>query len=154
MKKANIVVSLLGMALSGYVIYTASGFPENMSATDPGAAFFPTLMGFFMAALCLALLVTSLMGKGADIDVQLTITPGMKRAFVGIGMFAVYCLLFKRLGFILDTIWFCFAGMFLLRNRKYIAMTIISIAVAVVIYVIFARFLGAKLPAGVLKGLL
>ena len=154
MKKANIVVSLRGIALSGYVIFTAAGFPENMSATDPGAAFFPTLMGFFMAALCLILLATSLMGKGADIDAKLTITPGMKRAGVGVILFAIYCLLFKPLGFILNTIWFCFAGMYLLQNRKYISMTIISIAASILIYMIFARFLGAKLPAGVLKGLL
>lgn len=107
-----------------------------------------------MSVLCLILLVTSLMGKGADIDVKLVVTPGMKRAVIGVLLFSAYCLLFKPLGFILNTIWFCFAGMYLLQNRKYVSMAVISIATSLLIYIIFARFLGAKLPAGVLKGLL
>lgn len=154
MKKANIMVGFLGILLGGYVVYTSAGFPENLSAVDPGSAYFPTLMGFFMIALCLTLIVLSLMGKGADINEVLQITPGIKRTGLGVMLFAAYCMFFRPLGFILDTILFCFICMLLLQNRKYIQMLIVSIITSVLIYFVFASLLGAKLPAGLLKGLL
>lgn len=154
MKKANLIVGVFGICLGGYVIYTASGFPANNSAVDPGAAYFPTLLGAFVAILCAVLIAMTLAGKGCAIDETLTMTSGIKRTGVGMGMFILYCLLFKPLGFLLDTIWLCFAGMFLLQNRKYVKMAVISVAVSVVIYVVFVIFLGAKLPAGVLAGIL
>ena len=154
MKKANIVVGFLGILLGGYVIYTSSGFPENLSAVDPGSAYFPTLIGYFVIVLFLILIALSLMGKGADINEVLQITPGIKRAGLGIMLFAAYCVLFKPLGFILVTVVFSYICMLLLQNRKYIQMLIVSIATSVSIYYVFASLLGAKLPAGLLKAFL
>lgn len=154
MKKANLIIGVLGICLGGYVIYTASGFPENNSAVDPGAAYFPTLLGAFVALLCIILIAVTLTGKKEEAEEVLTITPGIKRAVAGMGIFVSYCLLFKPLGFLLDTIWMCFAGMLLLQNRSYVKMALISIAVSVVIYVVFVILLGAKLPAGVLTGIM
>lgn len=154
MKKANIVVGFLGVLLAGYVIYTSAGFPENLSAVDPGSAYFPTLIGYFLIVLCLLLIALSLMGKGADIKEVLQITPGIKRAGLGVMLFATYCVLFKPLGFILTTILFSYICMLLLQNRKYIKMLIVSIATSVSIYFVFANLLGAKLPAGLLKAFL
>ena len=154
MKKANIAVGVIGILISAYVLYTASGFPANQSAVDPGAAYFPSLMGVFVIALCALLIVRSLMGKGVGLDEVFTITPGIKRAGLGVLLFVAYCFLFKPLGFVLDSILLSFLGMLLLQNRKYVQMAIVSVATSVVIYVIFANFLGAKLPAGVLSGIL
>ena len=154
MKKANIGVGVIGILISAYVIYTASGFPANQSAVDPGAAYFPILMSIFVIAMCLLLIVRSLMGKGVDIDETFAITPGIKRAGLGVLLFVCYCFLFKPLGFVLDSILLSFLGMLLLQNRKYIQMLIVSAATSIVIYVIFANFLGAKLPAGLLSGIL
>lgn len=154
MKKANLIVGVLGVCLGGYVIYTASGFPANNSAVDPGAAYFPTLLGIFVAILSVILIVRTMAGHENGMDEALTITPGIKRTGIGMGMFILYCLFFKQLGFLLDTMWLCFAGMFLLQNRKYVKMTVISIVVSVGIYVVFVILLGAKLPAGLLAGIL
>ena len=154
MKKANVAVGCMGILISAYVIFTASKFPEKQSAVDPGAAYFPTLMGWFVIALCLLLIVRSLMGKGADIQETFSITPGVKRAGLGILLFVAYCFLLKPLGFILDSIALCVAGMLLLQNRKYIQIAVISVVTSVAIYVVFATLLGAKLPAGVLGGIL
>lgn len=154
MKKANLIVGFLCILLGGYVCITAAGFPENRSAVDPGSAYFPTVMAVFVIVLSAVLIVRTLMGKGADIDQTISITPGIKRAALGVVLFTVYCFLFKPLGFILDSIALCFLGMLLLQNRKYIQITIISVVASVGIYLIFARLLGAKLPAGVLRGIL
>lgn len=154
MRKANIVVSVLCILLSAYVIKTAQGFPENLSAVDPGPAYFPTIMAGMVIVLSLVLAGLAISGKGADAGDRLDFHGGSKRALIGIAMFAVYCVLFKTLGFIIDTIWFCFAMMVLLQNRKYPVIAAVSVATAVVIYIIFAVLLGAKLPAGLLKGIL
>lgn len=154
MKKANIAVGIVGILISAYVVYTASGFPANQSAVDPGAAYFPTLMGIFVIALCLLLIVRTLMGKGVSLDETFALTPGIKRVILGVLLFVAYCFLFKPLGFVLDSILLSFLGMFLLQNRKYIQMLMISVVTSVLIYIVFANFLGAKLPAGVLSGIL
>lgn len=151
MKKANIIAGFLGILLGGYVVYTAAGYPENLSAVDPGSAYFPTLIGYFLIVLCLILIALSLMGRGADINEVIQITPGIRRAGLGVVLFTVYCALFRPLGFILDTILFCFTCMLLLQNRKYIQMLIVSMTTSVAIYFVFASLLGAKLPAGLLK---
>ncbi len=154
MRKANILVSVLCILLSAYVIKTAQGFPENLSAVDPGPAYFPTLMAGMVIILSLVLAALAITGKGADAEDRLDFHGGSKRALIGVAMFAVYCVLFKTLGFIIDTIWFCFAMMVLLQNRKYPVIAAVSVATAVIIYIIFAVLLGAKLPAGLLKGIL
>ena len=154
MKKANIAVGCIGILIGTYAIFTASKFPEIQSAVGPGAAYFPTLMGWFVIVLWLMLIVRSLMGKGADINETFSITPGIKRAGLGIVLFVAYCFLLKPLGFILDSIALCFAGMLLLQNRRYIQIAVVSVATSVAIYVVFANLLGAKLPAGVLSGIL
>lgn len=154
MKKTNIFAGLFGLALSIYAIVTASGFPENNSATDPGAGFFPIIMGVFTGVLCLVLIVLALMGKGPDIDKQLHLTSGMKRAFLAIALFVLYCVLFKPLGFILDTVWLLFVGMLLMQNRRYVLMAVISVIVPIIIYVIFSMLLYVQLPAGLLSWLL
>ncbi len=154
MRKANILVSVLCILLSAYVIKTAQGFPENLSAVDPGPAYFPTLMAGMVIILSLVLAALAITGKGADAEDRLDFHGGSKRALIGVAMFAVYCVLFKTLGFIIDTIWFCFAMMVLLQNRKYPVIAAVSVATAVIIHIIFAVLLGAKLPAGLLKGIL
>ncbi len=154
MKFANIGIGVVGILISVYVIVTAAGFPPNQSAVDPGAAYFPTLIAGLVIILCVVLIVRSLMGKGADINETVPVTSGLKRACLGVALFVAYCALFKPLGFVLDTILLCFLGMLLLQNRKYIQMIVISVVTSVAIYVIFADFLGAKLPAGVLEGIL
>lgn len=154
MRKANIVVSALCVLLGAYVISVAKGFPENLSAVDPGPAYFPTLMAGMVILLSLILGGLAVSGKGKDAGEQLDFHAGSRRAAAGVILFFLYCLLFKKLGFIIDSIWFCIASMVLLQNRKYQVVIITSIAVSVVIYFVFASMLGAKLPAGLLKGIL
>ena len=154
MRKANIAVAVLCILLSVYVIVTAQGFPENLSAVDPGPAYFPSLMAGMVIILSLILAGLAIAGKGKDTEDKLDFHDGSKRALAGIAMMAVYCMLLKPLGFIIDTIWLCFAMMILLQNRKYPVIAVVSVITAAVVYVIFAMVLGAKLPAGLLKGIL
>lgn len=151
MKKTNIASGLIGLAISVYVWITASKFPQNNSATDPGAAFFPKIMAAFTAILCLILIISALVSKKEEGKSSISLTPGAKRAFIGLAMFLLYCLLFKSLGFILDTVWLLFATMFLMENRRWVQMTIISIAVPVIVYFIFSKLLYVMLPDGLLS---
>lgn len=154
MKKANIVTGCIFIALGGYVLFTTAGYPQNLSAYDPGAAYFPGFAAWLVIALSAALIVMSVMGKGADVDQPFVLTPSPKQLGIGLGLFVLYCILLPGLGFIIDTIWFCFACMYLLQNRKYLQMALVSIGIGIGIYVLFAMVLGAKLPAGLLKGIL
>ncbi|MDO4492994.1 MAG: tripartite tricarboxylate transporter TctB family protein [Clostridia bacterium] len=151
MKKTNVAAGLIGLAISGYVLVTASKFPENHSPTDPGAKFFPMIIAGFTAVLSLILIVASLLGKMKEEGAALSLTPGMKRGFIAIVLFLLYCLLFNKLGFILDTVWLLFAGMYLMENRRWVQMAIVSIVVPVIVYFIFAKLLYVMLPDGLLS---
>lgn len=152
MKKANCILGVFGIGLGVYIYSVASTFPANMSATDPGAAYFPKMLAILLIALCLGLIVSTLLNKGEG--EKLDIPPHawhLLIAFVGL---LVYCLLFKKLGFILDTLWFVFGMQYLLKSRKWLQMAIISIATTAIIYVVFSMLLYVNLPAGVLSGIL
>jgi len=152
MKKANCILGVLGIGLGIYIFAEASTFPANMSATDPGAAYFPKMLAILLIALCLGLIVSSLLekSKGEKLDIP----PQAWHLIIAFGGLLVYCLLFKPLGFILDTLWFVFGMQYLLKERNWIKMAIVSVATTAIIYVVFSMLLYVNLPAGVLSGIL
>ena len=130
MRKANILVSVLCILLSAYVIKTAQGFPENLSAVDPGPAYFPTLMAGMVIILTGA--GEKSFVAGADIASMSTMTKAEGEAFGKLGN-----------------------DIFLMIEKFPVpVIAAVSVATAVIIYIIFAVLLGAKLPAGLLKGIL
>ena len=152
MKKANYIVGVLGIGLGAYIFAKASTFPANMSATDPGAAYFPKMLAILLIALCLGLIVSTLLKKGEG--EKLDFPPQVAHLIIAFAGLFVYCLLLKPLGFILDTLWFVFGMQYLLKSRNWVTMSIVSVATTAIIYVVFRMVLYVNLPNGVLSGIL
>ena len=143
---------MLGIALGVYIFSVASTFPANMSATDPGAAYFPKLLAFLLIGLCVILMVTTALKKGEG--EKLDFPEQVWHLIVAFAGLLVYCLLFKPLGFILDTVWFIFGLQYVLKNRNWLFMALVAVGTTAVIYIVFSMLLYVNLPAGVLSAIM
>ncbi|NLW25318.1 MAG: tripartite tricarboxylate transporter TctB family protein [Clostridia bacterium] len=150
MKKADIIAGILGILLSFYIFMESAKFPED-NVLLMGPSFFPRILAVLMLIMSIALIVIALMGKSAKTAEKLDIRdPGIQRSIIALVATVIYLLLFKRLGFILDSILYLMFLMYLLKLRNYVQMVLVSIGVSVAVYFIFKVGLSITLPLGIL----
>lgn len=58
----------------------------------------------------------------------------------------IYALLFERIGYVLSTILFMGAILFVVNQKQWKTNLIVSITFSLVIYTVFSKFLGISLP--------
>ena len=122
MKKADIIAGILGILLSFYIFMESAKFPED-NVLLMGPSFFPRILAVLMLIMSIALIVIALMGKSAKTAEKLDIRdPGIQRSIIALVATVIYLLLFKRLGFILDSILYLMFLMYLLKLRNYVQM--------------------------------
>jgi len=139
LKIPDIIAGILGIVIAVYVIFTAHFFPED-KVLLLGLAFFSLL-----------LLTSALRGRSRPANDPFDIkTPGVQRACVSLAASVAYCALFSTLGFILTSVIYLFALMYLLKRRDYLKMAAVSIGVTLLVYGIFNKLLDISLPAGFL----
>ena len=152
MKRADIVAGLLGLGLSLLVFYLTASFPEDQ-VVRVGPAFFPRLLAAGLGLFSSILLVSAFFQKTTAVHPGFSLKdPGVQRGIISVGVTVIYCFLFDYLGFITCTIIYLLFLMFLLKERKYIQMAVISISVSVVVFFIFKVLLNITLPMGTLYG--
>jgi putative tricarboxylic transport membrane protein len=131
-----------GLALGGlgaYIIVQASGW-EYLGPDGPGPGFFPLWYGIAMAALSLALVISSFR-QNESIDWS-----GTGRAFATWGALAIAVAALKLAGFLV-----CFGALtffivaVMYRRPVKVAATV-AIAAAAAFYLVFPLALGVRLP--------
>jgi hypothetical protein len=71
--------------------------------------------------------------------------------FLGVaGAIALYFLLFRPLGFVVDTALFLFIAMALTNRGKWVTNTIVALAIPVVFYAVLGGIFRVPLPRGIL----
>ena len=98
MKRTNLAVSALFLALGGYLIFSATRFPPGMGRL-PGPGFFPGVVGAVIAALAAVLLLAALRGKQAP---EVCFENG-KTLAAAIALLLAYLLLWGGVNFVLRT---------------------------------------------------
>lgn len=152
MNRPNVIFGTLGLAISAYVFFTASKFPMTPGA-NVGPGYYPMLLAAGLAALSAGLLIRSLLKMDNESFEKLDIkSPEIRRSFIALVATVLYALGMQFLGFIFASILYLFALMFLLRNRAYVKMSLVSIGVSVSVYFIFSRVLNLTLPLGFFVG--
>jgi putative tricarboxylic transport membrane protein len=150
LKIPDIIAGILGIVIAVYVIFTAHFFPED-KVLLLGPSFFPTVLAIGLAFFSLLLLTSALRGRSRPANDPFDIkTPGVQRACVSLAASVAYCALFSTLGFILTSVIYLFALMYLLKRRDYLKMAAVSIGVTLLVYGIFNKLLDISLPAGFL----
>lgn len=121
------------------------------SAAQPGAGLYPLLLGIFLVALSLALLIRSLRKNETKPEEGEPFPKGKDRQrviAVGIALF-LFALLLKPLGYGLCTAVLMGAILRLLGLASWGKIVLISILTAFLSYYLFASLLGVPLPGGI-----
>jgi putative tricarboxylic transport membrane protein len=159
----TVFFGLLLVLLAAY-LQLALGMEWRTAAGRIGPGFFPRVIGVLGVALTLVALVHSLWrrdtapahdldGPGADDGagagmVDLGRHPGTMTIVVGAS--AAFAAAFVALGAVLASALFLFGCLWLLNRPHPVLNTLLSLGLAVGMYLLFETLLGTGLPAGVL----
>lgn len=151
MRQANIVISVLLIAFTGFYAVLIARLPDRNLPHTLGAAFMPWVLAGTLLFLSLLLLINSI--KDRQIPVDLNTSMSLKE-LTGIAGFIIlivfYILLLNYLGFVLASILFMAALIYLSGSRKPLEISFFSVATTIVVYLLFEKFFEVQLPDGTL----
>ncbi len=128
-------------ALGAYIIVQASRW-EYLGQDGPGPGFFPFWYGIAMAALSLALVVSSALRKGPEgVDWR-----GAGRAFATWIALAASVAMLKLAGFLVSFALLTFFIVAVMYRRPLWVAVIVAAALGAGFYVVFPLALGVQLP--------
>jgi hypothetical protein len=132
MKKADIVGGLIGILIGLYAIWEGTKMPEDL-VMKIGPSFFPNILAGFLILFSAILIVNALRGKSKGEVAPLRIDP---------------------LGFLLTSIIFLTFMMWIMGNRKPIALAIAPTVITLAVWLVFEKVLNLSMPAGILVDIL
>ncbi len=152
MKKRNLVASLfLFLFCAGYA-YATYQLPTRAIENSTQPSFFPWVIVSFLFVLTISLLIQSLFYKNTD-KVKNKKTLGSQiRAYAAI-LSISYLIFLPILGFVLANILLFVGLMILYKEKRIIFVLTSSIAIPLLIFLIFKKVFSISLPVGILGGL-
>ena len=147
--RSHILVAVLLLALAGYIFLAAGELPFG-TLRVPQSAFFPKILAVLLTILSLAMLIRPRAVLQTADDVSAIDAGGWRRIGVTLAAMAGFALTLEPLGFLLAAFLSMVALLRAVDAQSWRRIIVIAAAAALVCYLIFARFLGVPLPAGVL----
>ena len=151
MRTANIIISFVLMAFTAAYAIMIAMLPSRDLPHTLGAAFVPWVLAGFLLLLSLLLLFFSLFGKTNAAESE---TPLHLKDLSGIAGLLVLIILFVVLtgflGFVLSSILFLAALIFISGSRKPLEIILFSVLTTGAVYLLFQRFFNVQLPPGIL----
>ncbi len=148
----GLLCAIPSLIFSLVCLYASITYPNlKTDYMQVSASFFPTVVSVIMAAVSLIMLIEAIVKP----DIREPLSDTEKKAYLR-GILAIadcifYVAIFKPVGYIISSILALFAMMVIFGNRKWKAMIITSIAMPIVLYLVFYYALQTNLPAGVLQ---
>ena len=165
---ANLIGSLIFLALGIWAYVTAGSFKEVRNTYVQPAAF-SRIMATGLSIFSLMLLIQSVwalthMDKAAETSalmegplpekapsLNVLKDRGLQGALFVMALCVIYAMLFKPLGYVLDSFLICMIIMFLIGKRNPVQMVLISALVPLAMFIIFYKVLKVNIPMGPLK---
>ena len=152
MKKGNIIASLRCIALGAWVLVQCLGYPtaETYGTGAPGPGLWPGVIagGLILAALWVLI---KAIRTPAEEQGQIEIWgSGQKRVYVTMAILLVYAYLITVVGFIPTTIVMLFIFVHWFAKYKWHQTLLISVAISVLVYVIFKYALNVPIDFGMI----
>lgn len=148
MRLANILVSIALLVFSGFYAILIARLPSRDLPHTLGAAFVPWVLAGLLAILSLILLISTITSRDDNTTVVLP-----KRDLFGITglllLIALYVKLMSYLGFIPVSLVFLGILTWAAGSRKPLGIAVFSITTTTLIYLLFQKFFGVQLPAGI-----
>lgn len=148
MKKYNVGISIVLIAISVAMFISASGMPAPTDGIM-GAGTWPKILSVVMIFLGVLLLIQSL-GDHSGAESPFHNAAELKRVGLGIVILAVFCLLLYLVGFMIASAFMIPAVMLLMGEKRIPMLAGLTVGVLVAVYVIFVLALKLPLPQGIL----
>lgn len=146
------------LAVGALVLLDSRSLPQSNAASGIGPAFFPRVVAVVAMAIAAALIVQVLRGgRGhadegeGDVDISAL---HLSSALIVLGAVAMHSLLLERAGYVITAALTFWAIAYAIGSRRYVRDALLSLAIGVVVYVVFTEGLSIRLPTGVLEGVL
>ncbi|WP_411675881.1 tripartite tricarboxylate transporter TctB family protein [Caproicibacter sp.] len=147
MKKWNYIVSLVMALFGGFVILMSLHYPVTLGTGDPGAGFWPIVLGAVMIFLSALLTAANIANGEKEKQKEFTISlPANRRVYWFMALITLFCIVMYLLGFLAAVLLFIPASMYLLGVRNVKEMVLTSVISTAAIYVIFSLLLKTPLP--------
>ncbi len=147
MRRINIIVSIWLLVFTGFYAFMIVRLPSRDLPHTLGAAFVPWVLASVLAALSLILLVSTIVSRQDDSKVVMPI-----RELLGIAgllvLIALYVKLMHYVGFIATSLVFLAVLTVVAGSRKPFGILVFSITTTTIVYLLFQKFFGVQLPAG------
>jgi len=154
----QILPYVVGLLVAAALFYFANHIQYTPRENELGPGFWPKLAIGLMAIVCVVEIVRALAGAGTARGIADLLDEGEtgeqdQRAhrgllIGGVALVVVYAVLVPILGFLLATLLFMAAFMYVGRYRNDVAIWMISIIATVLIGFLFLRFAYVSLPRG------
>jgi putative tricarboxylic transport membrane protein len=156
--KGELAFAGLLLALGVFVLVDTTTIEIPKAASNVGPRFFPYAVGALLTVGALFAVIGILRGDHAEAEESELVDPSQpvnaKRLAGMVGAVVAFCVLVNTAGYVPATAASFFLIAFSLGAKHYARHAVISIVVAVAIYVAFTRGLGIYLPPGILEGIL
>lgn len=136
---ASVLLFIVGVA----IVVMSKGLPSaGLSRYGPG--FFPSITGYGLAIVSLILLVEAIRKKKtADTYMD---RKSLTDIIILLAVVLVYSFMLRPLGYIISTVLFLAAILYIFGYRNYIKLGIIALIVPTSIYLLFVQLLSVPLP--------
>jgi hypothetical protein len=150
-KNKEVVGGLIFCAVSLYLFYEISTFPTTAERyRSLGPEVFPNVIAGSLLVLSILLFIQGCLKKQAPILSFKLLSLGSLKMFSIIALLIVFMLVIESIGFITWGLAFMVLVQFILGERRPANITLLSVAVIAVVYLVFAVLLKVPLPKGTL----
>ena len=148
MKKYNYIVSVIMLALSGYIFYETSTYDIGTSF-QKNPAIWPQFLAAALALLSVALIVETLFTRSAEsgeavIDWK---GPGMRKVYIMLGLLVVFVVLMKIFGMLIALFLLIPAIEWVMGCRSKVMLIALPVGLVAFVYVFFVVIMKLTLPA-------
>ena len=148
MKKYNYIVSVIMLALSGYIFYETSTYDIGTSF-QKNPAIWPQFLAAALALLSVALIVETLFTRSAEsgeavIDWK---GPGMKKVYIMLALLVVFVVLMKIFGMLIALFLLIPALEWVMGCRSKVMLIALPVGLVAFVYVFFVVVMKLTLPA-------
>jgi putative tricarboxylic transport membrane protein len=153
MSRKNVAAAVVLLALGAAYGYLTAGLPKRSLPDTPDPSFFPWIITACLLILSTALLVQGLQSRGGVRDAPDS-AGGLRTAAVFLILFVLYVAALPAVGFVIASVPFFAALMWLYGERRWGWIGAYSVALPVILVLLFRNGLQIPLPTGALAGIL
>ena len=146
MRKWNYIVAVIIALLGGAVIAINAQYPIEFGVGDPGAGFWPTMLGGLLIVLAVVLAVMTTKNKDKESSKTFSISlPANFLVYQFMGLTVLFCVVMYFLGLIVAALLFIPVAAYMLGARGK-GMFILDVLFVLALYVVFVKLLHTPIP--------